>query len=464
MNIVWLRRDLRLHDHAALHMALEEKGPIQPIFIFDTEILARFDNKRDHRLAFIADALIQLNTELKKRGGQLWVFHGKPIDIVPKLGGKVFAAEDFEPATILRDREVAKKCDLTLVLDHLMAHPKQITKDDGTPYKVFTPFSKAWYEQLNDGWFAERRINDKGRYRDAKSPLPTLSLESAEKLLSQVGYTYAPLKEWPAEKGRERLAYFEQGILNGYAETRDIPGIDGTSRISPYLRFGLVSIRECYRAAALHLGSDALTRKDFGPRTQGARKWVAELIWRDFYAMILYRFPDSATKEFQEQYRDIKWSYDKAHIKAWKEGKTGYPIVDAAMRQLLTEGWMHNRARMIVASFLTKHLQVDWRIGEEHFAQHLMDYEMASNVGGWQWAASTGTDAQPYFRVFNPTLQSEKFDPAGNYIHHFVPELKSVLGKDIHSPEDNLLKGTYPPPVVDHSKARNAAIALFKKA
>lgn len=449
MNIVWLRRDLRLHDHAALHAALEEKGPIQPIFILDTEILERFDNKRDHRLAFIADALIYINTELKKRGGQLWVFHGKPLDIVPKLGGNVFAAEDFEPATIARDKEVAKKCDLTLVLDHLLAHPKQISKDDGNPYKVFTPYSKAWYAASNDGWFSERKIHDKGRYANSKAPLPTLALDSAEELLKAIGYEYAPLEIWPVENGQDRLEYFEKRILRGYHETRDFPGQDGTSRLSPYLRFGLVSIRECYRAAQ---------------GKPGAAKWIGELIWRDFYAMILYRFPDSATKEFQEQYRDIKWSYDKAHIKAWKEGKTGYPIVDAAMRQLLIEGWMHNRARMIVASFLTKHLQVDWRIGEEHFAQHLMDYELASNVGGWQWAASTGTDAQPYFRVFNPTLQSEKFDPAGKYIHRFVPELKSVQGKGIHSPEDNLLKGSYPPPVVDHSKARNAAIALFKKA
>lgn len=454
MNLVWLRRDLRLHDHAALHLALAEPGPVQPLFVFDKEILERFTNPRDHRLSFIADALCNIDKELRARGGRLWVFHGNPVEILPKLTAshcaRIFAAEDFEPATIARDKTVAAKAPLTLTLDHLLAHPAHIIKGDGTPYKVFTPYSKAWYGALNESWYGERTVHDKGRYAAEAPKLPTLDLGSPQKILAQIGYEYAPLPMWPVEKAQERLKFFEKQILSGYAETRDIPGVDGTSRLSPYLRFGLVSIRECFRAA---MGKP------------GAAKWIGELIWRDFYAMILYHFPESATKELQSHYRGLHWQHNAKHIEAWKHGKTGYPIVDAAMRQLLAEGWMHNRARMIVASFLTKHLLTDWRVGEEHFAQYLMDYELASNVGGWQWAASTGTDAQPYFRVFNPTLQSKKFDVAGDYIRRFVPELAALPEKEIHAPQHSpLLKPDYPAPIVEHSTARAAAIALFKKA
>lgn len=475
MNIVWLRRDLRLHDHAALHLALDENAPIQPIFVFDTDILSRFENPKDHRLSFIADALYTIDAELRARGGRLWVFHGRAVEILPKLAkelsARIFAAEDFEPDTIARDKAVAAKAPLTLTLDHLLAHPAAITKDDGSAYKVFTPYSKAWYAALDEGWYADRRIHDKGRYANAKPPLPVLDTSSPQTLLAQIGYEYAPLAMWPVTDGQKRLRHFEKSILGHYAETRDIPGTDGTSKLSPYLRFGLVSIRECYRAVTARLASRASHQpakqrsigEQAGEPGNSAKKWINELIWRDFYAMILYRFPESATQEFQPQYRDLKWSYDKKHIHAWKEGRTGYPIVDAAMRQLLTEGWMHNRTRMVVASFLTKHLQIDWRIGEEHFAQHLMDYELTSNVGGWQWAASTGTDAQPYFRVFNPYLQSKKFDGEGNYIRKYVPELADLANDAIHDPSPLLLPGSYPPPVVDHAAARKSAIALFKK-
>ncbi|MGE3714636.1 MAG: deoxyribodipyrimidine photo-lyase, partial [Alphaproteobacteria bacterium] len=243
------------------------------------------------------------------------------------------------------------------------------------------------------------------------------------------------------------------GKMGNYANTRDMVGQEGTSQLSPYLRFGLVSVRECVRAAM-----------DAG-RNNGTQTWIKELIWREFYAMILFHFPDSAGKEWNEKYRDMHWPGKDAHFKAWQEGKTGYPIVDAAMRQLKELGWMHNRARMIVASFLTKDLHIDWRKGEEHFAQYLMDYEQASNAGGWQWAASTGTDAQPWFRIFNPVLQSRKFDPDGTYIRRYVPELKMVKGDAVHEPaKQGELFSDYCPPVVDHKQAREVALAMYKKA
>jgi deoxyribodipyrimidine photo-lyase len=339
-----------------------------------------------------------------------------------------------------------------------------VLKDDGTPYKVFTPYARAWYGALQQEWFEERVVNDAGRYNTAPSPIPTLDLEQgAAHLLKQFGYDYNPLTEWPVGDGQKRLGYFEKSILDGYKTSRDFVGVDGTSRLSPYLRFGLVSIRECYRIAAKYLPSSLPNHKDLGPEPpNSARKWIAELIWREFYAMILYRFPESVNLEFQPQTRGLNWENNPAHIAAWKEGRTGFPIVDAAMRQLKITGWMHNRARMIVASFMTKDLLTDWRIGEEHFAQYLMDYELSSNVGGWQWAASTGTDAQPYFRVFNPYLQSKRFDPEGAYIKKYVPELQHLNAAEIHEPSP-LLAPNYPQPIVNHAAVKEKAIALFKR-
>ncbi len=485
MNIVWLRRDLRLHDHSALHVALQQNKPVQPIFVFDSEILKRFNNPKDSRLSFLADTLIHLHTELKKRGGKLWVFHGKSVDILPSFKSPIYAAEDFEPATIARDKAVAGKAELHLTLDHLLCHPAQVLKDDGTAYKVFTPYARSWYGALQASWFEERVVNDAGRYNTAPCIIPTLDLEQgAAHLLKQFGYDYNPIAEWPVGDGQKRLAYFEKSILDGYKTSRDFVGVDGTSRLSPYLRFGLVSIRECYRIAvnsplagesqsnAMRWGATteksphgthfAEARAFPLPREGGANKWIAELIWREFYAMILYRFPESVNLEFQPQTRGLNWENNPAHIAAWKEGRTGFPVVDAAMRQLKTTGWMHNRARMIVASFMTKDLLTDWRIGEEHFSQYLMDYELASNVGGWQWAASTGTDAQPYFRIFNPYLQSKRFDPEGAYIKKYIPELGHLNLSEIHEPSP-LLAPNYPQPIVNHAAAKDAAIALFKQ-
>lgn len=448
-TLLWLRRDLRLHDHAALHRALTYAGPVQPVFVFDTAILARFANPDDRRLSFLAETLCNLHHELSKRGGGLLVLHGDARTVIPALGAtRIVASADFEPQTRARDKAVTG---LERVKDHLIFAPHEVLKADGTPFKVYTPYARAWRERLQPADIGEYAIRDKGRYADytaarayaEKQGLRVLSPESGpEIMLAAIGYTYRKDPLWPPADGQKRLRNFTAHVAR-YPATRDIPADEtGTSRLSPYLRFGLISIRETWRVAS---------------ETPDAEKWLSELIWREFYAMILYHWPHSATEEWNPAYRGLPWRNDPAYLAAWKEGRTGYPIVDAAMRELKQTGWMHNRARMIVASFFTKHLQMDWRLGEEHFAQYLMDYEMASNVGGWQWAASTGTDAQPYFRVFNPTLQSRKFDPQGAYIRRYVPELARLSDKDIHAPGTHYIS-----PIVDHAAARAAAIAMFK--
>ncbi len=470
-SLVWMRRDLRLHDHAALATALMEQGPVQPVFVFDTDILARFANPQDRRLSFIAATLCQLDAVLKVRGGRLLVLHGRAEEIIPKLAGTlaanaVFTAEDFEPAT--RARDAAVKLRLTgtarfvTVLDHLMLHPNETTKVDGTAYKVFTPYYKQWRSLLGPTQLAEYAVKDAGRYADAlaltarasAAGLRVLSLDAgAAELLLAIGYRYQPDDLWTVDDARARLHEFIAERLGGYSTGRDALERIGTSQISPYLRFGLVSIREC-ACAAMESGI--------------GEKWISELGWREFYVSILYHFPEVERQEFTAHYRHgaIPWSDDGALKAAFEQGKTGYPVVDAAVRELLTTGYMHNRARMIVASFLTKDLLLDWRIGEAFFAQHLMDYELASNNGGWQWAASTGTDAAPYFRVFNPVLQSKKFDPEGNYIRRYVPELRALPTRDIHAPwESPLTKPVgYPLPVVDHATAKARVVALFKQA
>lgn len=453
-SLVWLRRDLRLHDHAVLAAALASAGQVQPVFIFDTDILRQFNQTNDRRLTFIAEALCALDAELQQRGGRLLVLHGKAVELIPalakELDARVFAAEDFEPQTIRRDEAVAKKAPLTLVKDHLIFAPGVVLKNDGTPFKVFTPYSNSWLARLSSSDYSEYAIHDKGRYANlaALDGVMPLSMEKGAKgLLAQIGYMSADISLWPVDDGGKRLHHFIRDTVGGYKDSRDMLAENGTSQLSPYLRFGLVSIREAVRQAVEHGDAD---------------KWLLELIWREFYAMILYHYPESVTMEWNEKYRDLKWRHDEKQFAAWQEGRTGYPVVDAAMRQLLEIGWMHNRARMIVASFLTKHLQIDWRWGEAHFAQYLMDYELASNVGGWQWSASTGTDAQPYFRVFNPTLQSKKFDPDGEYIRRYVPELRGIKSSAIHQPSP-LERGEYPAPIVVHEVARKQALAMFAK-
>lgn len=455
LGVIWLRRDLRLHDHAALADALVQCERVQPVFIFDTDILAQFSNPQDRRLSFIAETLVQLHVELQKRGGGLIVAHGRAEELIPQIAAalganKVFAAKDHEPATRKRDREVFEKLksqqsELVPAEDIFLIQPSDpaLLNGQGEPYKVFTPFARHWRKTLPPQAFAEKVVKDSGRYAeysDSKAKLEsirvkTLPVDNSEKLLKEIRYFAVDLGEWQPQDAQKKLTQFARGKLKNYADSRNILADDeGTSHLSPYLRFGLVSVRECARVAVEIEGLEGT--------------WINELIWRDFYAMVLYRLPEFAKLEFYEKYRGLQWNTNEEHFARWCEGKTGYPVVDAAMRQLVQTGWMHNRARMIVASFLTKHLLIDWRWGEAFFAQHLMDYELSSNVGGWQWAASTGIDPQPYFRIFNPSSQEKKFDPDQIYIKRYVAEYGTAR---------------YPAPMVKHEEARLRALAFYKK-
>lgn len=461
-SLLWLRRDLRLHDHKPLALAAEN-GVVQPIFIFDPDILGDFPSPQDKRLSFIAEALCQLHSQLQQQNGQLLVFYGRAEEIIPRISAAlaihtVFAGEDYEPGTRKRDAIVKQRLaeigiGFNLSNDHLLIPPPEITKSDGLPYKIFTPFARQWLSQLDFRHYAEIKAPEL-RFATPKAiTIAPLNLSNgAEELLEQIGYCYNPLPLWPTIGVNKRLDNFIEHKITHYKEARDFVERDGTSSLSPYLRFGLLSIRECYRKAK---------------EIPAGSSWINELIWRDFYAHILYFFPDSATQEFQPQYRGLPWNKDELLFERFTHGMTGYPIVDAAIRQLNTTGWMHNRARMIVASFLTKDLLLDWRLGEHYFSQNLMDYELSSNVGGWQWAASTGTDAQPYFRIFNPTLQGKKFDPEGHYVRKYVPELKHLPTSLIHEPEKYKQRTgkalSYPSPIVDHAVARERALALLKK-
>lgn len=467
LNLVWLRRDLRLHDHAALHFALKEQGSVQPVFIFDREILARFPNPHDRRLSFLAQIMLDLDSALHQRGGGLLVLYGDATDMMPKCAhalraARVIAAADIEAPTRARDEAVAKKLSgatsMHLVKDCWIRHGPAVLKGDGTPYHVFTPYANAWRASLSPEDLAERVVEDAGRYADInmlrqrchEAGLQVVDLSKGRAaLLEKLGYQEADISLWDTQTARQRLTNFATNHLNQYHTQRNLMAEEGTSQISPFLRHGVLSIRECARLAW---------------DQPSAQTWLNELIWRDFYAMILYHYPETAHCEFIRKYRDrLNWRDSEADFLAWTEGRTGYPVVDAAMRQLLRTGWMHNRARMIVASFFTKHLRLDWRLGEEFFAQHLMDYDLASNVGGWQWASSTGTDAQPYFRIFNPILQGEKFDPAGVYVRRYVKELSEFKGKNIHQPWADQSAEHYPRPIVNHATARDEALKMFKQ-
>lgn len=431
--IIWLRRDLQIADNISICRALKSGYKVQPVFVFDTDILKRFTNKQDRRISFIANAIANLSAEFKRRGGSLLVLHGSPTAIIPAFNIPVFAGEDYEPSTIERDKIVAAQTNLMLTKQHLILAPYEVLKPDGTPYKIFTPFSKAWLAALKPQDLTEQEPEDKAAYANISAPsgVKVIDASSAENICKQIGYEYFADDIWQPQNAQKALADFAKNKIDTYTSKRDYPAIDGTSSISPYLRFGLITPRQAYNAGAK------------------SQKWLAELIWREFYAMILYHFPNTVHEEFQPQYRGLKWDRDKNLLQKWKEGKTGYGVVDAGMRQLLQTGWMHNRVRMIVASFLTKDLLIDWRLGEEHFAQELMDYDQASNIGGWQWASSTGTDAAPYFRVFNPTLQGQRFDPENKYIKKYVPEFGTA---------------NYVPPIVNHASVKPKVMALFKGA
>lgn len=428
LSIFWHRRDLRLDDNHGLFRALEGDIPVLPLFILDRNILDDLEDRDDARVTFIHGQLERLQAEYRAAGGELRVEYGFPLEVWEKLLNTlsikaVYTNRDYEPYARERDaavEELLSKHGISLhtFKDHVVFEYDEVLKDDGSPYTIFTPYSRKWkalLEQRGIPSFPSRpHLCNLGKILD------TNSLPSLDSIGFAISALHFPSSEVP------------QGLIKNYGATRDFPGIYGTSRLGLHFRFGTISIREKVRRAR------ALSET-----------YLNELIWRDFYAMILAHFPYVVDRSFKIAYENIDWHNDPIEFQAWCEGRTGYPIVDAGMRELAATGYMHNRVRMITASFLAKHLLIDWRWGEAWFARKLLDFDLASNNGGWQWAAGCGTDAAPYFRVFNPTAQQEKFDPELKYIKKWVPEYGSA---------------GYPAPIVEHRWARERCLNAYKKA
>lgn len=454
--LCWIRRDLRLHDHAALSAATKNHERVAVVFVFDRLILDALEDRDDKRVTFIYESLAEIDTILRAQGSRLIVLHGDPVELIPRLAldlkvDVVYANHDDEPYAAPRDQAVSDALKsqgqrLMTFKDHVIFERQEVTTQSGGDFRVYTPYMRAWRARLRPADTAERTVDTTKLWTNLPESLPSLAP------LTDYGFTRGDLWLTPGiTGGQERLQAFTQALPH-YGQRRDFPAIAGTSGLSVHLRFGTISIREAARHAQHH-------------DSQGSTKWLNELIWRDFYQMIMSRFPEAMATSFKPEYRDLHWPGLPEHLEAWKQGQTGYPIVDAAMRELKQTGWMHNRLRMIVASFLTKDLLVSWQDGEAHFARYLLDFDLASNNGGWQWAASTGVDAQPYFRIFNPITQSEKFDPEGKYIRRWVPEIAHLSAKDIHAPWQLglMAPADYPAPIVDHATQRALAIELLSR-
>ncbi len=465
--IWWIRRDLRLTDNQALHAALADEAGLLPLFIIDPDLTASpYAGAR--RTAFLFAGLRKLDEDLQARGSRLLVRHGSPAAVIPELTDQmdvtgVYAERDYSPYARRRDEELLQqgRVPLTLV-DGATGRPiGSVLKDDGDPYTVFTPYSRRWK--------AEPRLT-RGDILPAPKELPPSPKWSGDELPDH-GEHIEGLPFTPGEvAAKQRLGLFVRGEhqpIYDYAKNRDRPDLDATARLSPYLRFGMISARLAVIGAL-----EAMDAAPSAAAREGAATWLNELIWRDFYMTILHYFPHVRQGSFRPEYDAIQWRNDPEEFAAWCEGRTGYPFIDAAMRQLRTSGWMHNRARMAVASFLVKDLLIDWRWGERWFMEQLLDGDPAANNGGWQWAAGTGTDAAPYFRIFNPVSQGTKHDPDGAYVRAWVPELGNVPTKFIHEPwkmstSDQLrarctIGEDYPAPIVDHKFARERTLAAYK--
>ncbi|MGI0107740.1 cryptochrome/photolyase family protein [Salinimicrobium sp. WS361] len=424
--ICWLRRDLRLFDNTALYNALNSGRPVQVVFIFDPAILNTLSNKKDRRVNFIYRQLEKINSELSQFGASLLVLYDLPKMAFEKLifeypVQKVFINHDYEPYARTRDKEVsefllAHGVEFHSYKDQVIFEKDEVLKPDGTPYTVFTPYSKKWKEQL---------------YQNAVPNFP--SEDFLSNLLKRPNKPIVSLAEIGFETTNPEVAEADlsEELIKQYHKNRDLPYIDGTSKAGVHLRFGTVSVR--------HLVKQALQQNE---------TWLNELIWREFFMTILYHFPHVEHHNFRRKYDRIQWRNNETEFELWCRGETGYPLVDAGMRQLNETGWMHNRVRMVVAGFLCKHLLIDWRWGEAYFAEKLLDYELASNNGNWQWAAGTGCDAAPYFRIFNPESQLKKFDPKLEYVKTWIKDFRAG----------------YLEPIVDHKFARARALETYKKA
>ncbi len=454
--ICWLRRDLRLHDHRVLAMACEHHDEVVVAFVFDTNILDRLTERKNRRVTFIIRSLEELDRKLRTEGSKLVLLKGDPKIEIPAFAREmkaeaVYCGLDLDPYAIERDSTIAANLAtegirLERISDQTIFHAGQVLSQAGAPFRVFTPYSRQWLAQFSPIKDAEDCVVDKSNLMAEKYIQSTFARISHE----EIGFTESPLWLEPGEDaGRASLSDFERRI-DQYGESRDFPAVRGVSYLSVHFRFGTVSIREAVRLALSH-------------DSPGAKKWLMELIWREFYQDILGNHPDVVKTTFDVKYRDMEWPGSEEHFRIWCEGQTGYPVIDAAMRCFNETGWMHNRLRMIVASFLTKDLLVDYRKGERYFAAGLLDFDLASNNGGWQWAASVGCDAQPYFRIFNPYLQSRKFDPDGRFIREWVPELSELDDQAIHCPSPmECALYDYPLPIVDHDEMRKRAVALFE--
>jgi len=437
-SIWWIRRDLRLTDNPALHSALEF-GDVIPVFIIDPAFSAQSPRRR----SFLYGGLSSLNKNLQTRGSYLVIRTGKPVDVLRQLlqetnAAAIFSEEDYTPYARKRDAQIAIQLPLNLIHGQTVHHPEFVKKADGKPYTIYTPYSKVWKSLWREIKLipAPKNINTPAGIQS--DPIPAFERN--------------PLFPAGEAEALKRLKDFTSKRMFAYDETRNRMDLDGTSSLSPYLRFGMLGLKQAVSAA-----------KQASAGSRGAEVWLNELIWREFYIQILYHFPHVSQNAFNASLANIPWRNNESEFAAWKEGRTGIPIVDAAMRQIKETGWMHNRARMIAASFLVKDLLIDWCWGEEWFMENLLDGDLAANNGGWQWIACTGTDAAPYFRIFNPILQSAKFDPDGNYIRKWVPELREINAKDIHAPWEKGIKVSgYPDrPIANHSAIKERTMNAY---
>jgi deoxyribodipyrimidine photo-lyase len=468
-GLMWFRRDLRIDDNAALSEALLQCEALFCVFIFDADILASLPPD-DRRVSFIHDSVSGLAHDLQAAGGGLIVRHAAACKAIPELArllkvDVVYAGRDYEPQACKRDDQVSSALQregrsFVLCKDQVIFEKNELLNGENRPYRVFTPYKNAWLKALPAMIPSVVSALPLSRL----VPVPAHVAQPCE--LEGMGFTRPdhPIVIAAGSRGAQALFVDFLLRLDAYHQSRDFPALKGPSYLSVHLRFGTISIRQLVREAFQSMAAGSA----------GAATWLSELIWRDFYFMILYHFPHVTETCFKPEYESISWeSGPEADccFEAWCTGKTGFPIVDAAMRQLNQTGYMHNRLRMIAASFLTKDLGIDWRRGERYFAMKLNDFDLAANNGGWQWAASTGCDAQPYFRIFNPVEQSRKFDAQGRFIRRYIPELAGLSDKDIHAPwltPKKALKdagielgSTYPPPIVDHASARKVALARY---